>query len=176
MINIKDFKSYFLQNYEFIELLRENNSLVYDRLQDLFKILGFIELMVDENKEVEEELEVIFEVGFSYLHEQLEEIKLYYNNYFNGDFLIFKKYEKFINYILYLNDLVEVLKEKAIFTDLTKKVIDDIYNGIESILTNKSKIDEKVIDKYNALLEQNVPVGTHTTLEIYGMIIEELAI
>ena len=31
MINIQDYKAYMKGNYNFIELLRENNSLVYDR-------------------------------------------------------------------------------------------------------------------------------------------------
>lgn len=176
MINVQDYKAYVKQNYNFLELLRENNSYIYERLNDVLKVLGYIELLVDDETKVNEDLEVIFEVGFSYLHEQLEEIKVYYNTYFKKDYPLFRQYEQFINYSLYLDDLEEVLKEKKLYTIDTKKAIDEIAAEIENVLVNKFEPNKDLFEKFNNLIEANVPIGTLTTLEIFGMIVEELTL
>lgn len=176
MINISDYKSYIHGNYNFLELLRGNNSLVYDRLSDLLKVLGFVELLVDQNKKIDEELEVIFEVGFSYFHEQFEEIKLYYNNYFKKDYHKFKEHELLINYALYLDDLEEVIKEKKLYKAEVAKSFSEIKEEIDAILRGKLSHSIDNFNKYNLIIEQYVPVGTLTTLEIYAMIVEELQI
>lgn len=176
MINISDYKSYIHGNYNFIELLRENNSLVYDRLSDLLKVLGFIELLDDQKKPIEEELELIFDVGFSFFHEQFEEIKLYYNTYFKRNFLKFQENELLINYTLYLDDLEEVLKEKKLFDNEVGISLQEIKEDIDDILRGKKDITIDTFNRYNEIIEQYVPVGTYTTLEIYAMIVEELQI
>ncbi|MCK9470378.1 MAG: hypothetical protein WC006_04875 [Bacilli bacterium] len=176
MINVNDYKSYIHANYNFIELLRENNSLVYDRLSDLLKVLGFIELLYDQKKPIEEELELIFDVGFSFFHEQFEEIKLYYNNYFKRNFLKFMENELLINYTLYLDDLEEVLKEKKIYDNEIDNSFKEIKQEIDDILRSKKNISIDTLNRYNEIIELLVPVGTLTTLEIYAMIVEELQI
>lgn len=176
MININDYKSYIHANYNFIELLRENNSLVYDRLSDLLKVLGFIELLYDQKKPIEEELELIFDVGFSFFHEQFEEIKLYYSTYFKRNFLKFMENELLINYTLYLDDLEEVLKEKKIYDNEIDNSFKEIKQEIDDILRSKKTISIDTLNRYNEIIELLVPVGTLTTLEIYAMIVEELQI
>lgn len=176
MINIADYKSYVHANYNFIELLRENDSLVYDRLGDLLKVLGFIELLVDQSKPVEEELELIFDVGFSFFHEQFEEIKIYYNSYFKKDFFRFKESELLINYTLYIDDLEEVLKEKKIYDKDIAKAFGEIKEDIDNILRGEKSISIDTFNEYNEIIGQYVPTGTLTTLEIYAMIVEELQI
>lgn len=176
MINITDYKAYIQANYNFLELLRENNSLIYDRLNDLLKVLGFIELLADQNKQIEEELELIFEVGFSFLHEQLEEIKIYYNTYFKKNLIKFKEKELLINYYLYINDLEDTLKEKDLFRDEIKGAFSEIKDDIELCLKDKKEHTIEVFDGYNQIIEQYVPTGTLTTLEIFAMIVEELEI
>lgn len=176
MVNITDYKSYIHANYNFLELLRENDSLVYDRLSDLLKVLGFVELLVDQNKPLDEELKVIFEVGFSFFHEQFEEIKIYYNTYFKRDFLKFREHELLINYNLYMDDLEEVLKEKNLYDNELANAFGEIKEDIDNILRGKNAITLDTLNKYNETIELYVPVGTLTTLEIFSLIVEELQI
>lgn len=174
MIDIGDYKSYFHQNFSLIELLRENNSLVYDRINDVLKVLGFIEMLADENKTIEEDFEVIFEVGFSFFHEQFEEIKVYYDEYFKKDFHKFLQYDSLMNYALYLEDLEEVLKEKSMYDDDVKSVVNKISGEIDKILNDQLPFELNLIDSFNENLEHKVPVGVLTTMEIFAMIVEEL--
>lgn len=176
MINIEDYKAYLYQNHNFIELLKENNSLIYDRLEDVFKVLNFIELMVDASKPLEEELEIIFEVGFSYLHEQIEEIKVYYHRVFNNNYSLMQKYESLINYSLYLSDLEEVLKEKNLYNEQTGNTINSVIEKIEKTIMDQQNFEEDIYDHFNHMLEQNINANVLTTLQIYGLIVEELAI
>lgn len=176
MINVQDYKAYIHHNYNFLELLRENNSYIYERLNDVLKVLGYIEMLVDDEIKVNEDLEVIFEVGFSYLHEQLEEIKVYYNTYFNRDYPLFRQYEQFINYSLYLDDLEEVLKEKKLYSVNAQIAIKEIADDIDNVLLNKLNPNKDLFEKFNNLIEANVPIGTITTLEVFGMIVEELTL
>jgi hypothetical protein len=123
---------------------------------------------------VEEEFEVIFETGFSYLHEQMEEIKNIYNLYFKGDLYNLKKFEILINYHLYLSDLEEALKEKSLFTEKVKKEFFKIYGEIEDILSEKKDFDQEIFDRFNTIIEEIAVVGTFSTQEIFGMIKEEI--
>lgn len=174
MIELHDYKSYLLDNQDFIQLLKESNSIIYDRLEDVFNVLEFIEKRVEKYEKVEEEFEVIFEVGFSYLHEQLEELKNIYNLYFKNDLAGLKKYASLINYYLYLSDLVEALKEKSLYSEEAKQAISNIYDEIENIFSEKKDFKQEIFNRFNLILEEFAPVGTLSTQEIYGMIKEEI--
>ena len=101
MLEIEDYKAYLLQNYNLHDL-RSANSLLYERLDDVFSVLEYIEERFTKYQKVEEELEVIFEVGFSFLHEQIEELKNLIRLYFQNDPIGLRKYEHLLNYHLYL--------------------------------------------------------------------------
>lgn len=176
MINITDYKNYYQDNNDFFLLLIEKQSLVYDRLSDVFKVLGFIEMMVDMSKKVDDELEVIFETGFSYFHEQIEQIKIYFKDYFKGNFTKFASYSQLINYSLYLDDLTEALQEKGMLNKESKEAITAIGQEIENILIKHGKYSLEDIDRYDLILQGVVDCSAplYTTQEIYAMIVEEL--
>ena len=86
MLDLTEYKEYCVSNEEFIFMLKENSSEIYDRLRDIFKVLGYIDMLVDQYQNIEEEYEVFYETGFPYLYKQLEEVKIYYNKYFNKNY------------------------------------------------------------------------------------------
>lgn len=176
MINIEDYKSYYQDNNDFFALLIENNSLVYDRLSDVFKVLGFIEMMVDMYQKIDEELEIIFETGFSYFHEQIEQIKIYYKDYFKGNFIKFERYAQLINYSLYLDDLEEALNEKELLNKETKEALTGLGQEIENILIKQEKFSDEDIDRFDLIVGELVNSSNpiYTTQEIFAMIVEEL--
>ncbi|MDD3171357.1 MAG: hypothetical protein PHO86_03450 [Bacilli bacterium] len=176
MINIEDYKNYYQDNNDFFLMLIEKESIVYDRLSDVFKVLGFIELMVDMKKKIDEEIEVIFESGFSYLHEQIEQVKTYYKNYFKGNFDKFESYAPLINYSLYLDDLTEVLQEKNLLNKKAKEMIASLGQEIENVLIKQGKFTDDDIEKYNLMIQEVVVSSPEiiTTQEIFAMIVEEL--
>lgn len=176
MLEIEDYKAYLLQNYNFIDDLRSANSLLYERLDDVFSVLEYIEERFTKYQKVEEELEVIFEVGFSFLHEQIEELKNLIRLYFQNDPIGLRKYEHLLNYHLYLSDLTDALKEKEQYNNDVKNALLSIEEDIDNILREKKDFDDSTLMRFNTLVEENVKVGTFSTLEIFSQIREELDI
>ncbi|MGD9605402.1 MAG: hypothetical protein AB7V00_04540, partial [Bacilli bacterium] len=134
MINTDDYQAYLKQNQQLIELLKQNQSPLYDRMVDVFLVLDYVNQLVNDKSRIDEELEVIFDAGFSYFHEQWELITMIYHRYFHQDIISFTHYGSLINYLLYLDDLEETLKEKELLSDERKQVIQSIYEEIEQKL------------------------------------------
>jgi len=176
MINYSDYNAYIMQNNDFIGMLKDNKTILYERVFEIKTILDYLSEIAAKGNKLQEEMHVIFEVGFSYLHEQLEEIKLYYDIYFKKNVNQLKKYDKFINYSLYLSDLKDTLIDKAIYGQKTKTTFEKIANKIDKILKGLKKADDEIFDEFNIMLEECVPVGTLTTLEVFALVSEELNI
>lgn len=177
MINIDDYNSWLEDNQDLIVMLEKNNSVIYERLDDIIKVLSYIEALYLAQKEVEEDLEVIFDVGFSYLYETIEEVKLYYENYLNNDFILLNQYSYIINYILYLDDLKESLIEEQLFSDDIKTLFSDIFNELDNILKEKKTFKLEILDKFNAKLDVYISsFEVVTVLEVFSRIAEELSL
>ncbi|MDD3999348.1 MAG: hypothetical protein PHX62_00430 [Bacilli bacterium] len=174
MINLDDYKAYLLENKIFLDALKDHHSLIYERLEDVFSVMEYIENQVEKHERVEEEYEIVFEFGFSYLHGQIEEIKNLFNLYFKKDFLGFKKYDALINYHLYLCDLEETLKGLSLYSEQAKTAIFNIYEEIETILSEKKEIDYEILTKFNQTLEEFVSTGTFSNQELFAMMKEEI--
>src|SRR5690554_592383 len=72
-----DFENYINENSNLITYLKDHNSLLDEYVTPIIKSLTFLMKMSQVEKEISEEAEVIFEYGFNYLFENLEQIKLY---------------------------------------------------------------------------------------------------
>lgn len=176
MINVEDYKGYYKDNYDFYSMLSKKQSMIFDRLDDFFRVLGYIEMLVDVEKKVDQELEIIFETGFGYLHEQTEQLKTYYNDYFKQNYKKFEAYAPLINYSLYLDDLTEAMQEKGYLSKKANEVIKEVAEEIEDILINQRKFTDEEIEGYNIKI-QEITGGKkelYTTQEIFAMVVEEL--
>ena len=78
MIQTKDYLSYVASNKDLLELLENNSSILYYHLKDVVYVCDYISDFFSKNKKNEsnDDLNIIFETGFKYLYEQLEQIKL----------------------------------------------------------------------------------------------------
>ena len=176
MIYIDDYKGYKESNKSFFKTLEDNSSLVYDRFNDILKVLGYVEMMHDTNS-LDEDLETIFESGYSYFYEQMEMVKIIYKNYYNSNYQKFSKYEVVINYYLYLEDLLATLSEDKKINKKVKEGLEKILDKIDNLLANQNDFEESFLDELDSDVESlsinNPPL---TTQEVFGMIVEELEI
>lgn len=176
MIPTKDYQSYLKANSTLFDLIDNHAPILHDRFHDVIVVLNFICSLEEQNEIIEEEYEVIFESGFSYLHEQLETIKIYYKNYFreNDEDLI--KYQTVINYILFLDDLTEALSEKNMLSDEVNNVFTELGKKLENILINKEKFNDEDIDNINATVDSYISHtdDVFTTDYIFSLIVDEL--
>lgn len=176
MIQSNDFKGYLKDNHHLIMELHHHDSILISRLQDVLKVLWYICEYEEEGNLINEEQEIFFETGFSYFHEQLEMIKIYYSKYFKSDLHYMLEYERAINYSLYLGDLSEALSEKGYLTKKAENTINKLLDELEAIIREKKKIDENIFDSYDLQIENILPKDEeiHTTDFIFSLIIDEL--
>lgn len=177
MINSQEYRSYMNENNDFLMAFQNFNSLTYIRLANLIKLLNIIVDMEEKDKKVSEELEVVFDSGFTFLTEQIEDIKIYYYKFFDEDFDILFKYEHLINVYLTYEDLMVSIREQSVLDQKTKKMINDILNEIEDVLKNKKELLPERYEEIDAVMLEisNKFPKVKITLEILEEIYDELA-
>ena len=177
MINSQEYRSYMNENSDFLMAFQNFNSLTYIRLANLIKLLNIIVDMEEKDKKVSEELEVVFDSGFTFLTEQIEDIKIYYYKFFDEDFDILFKYEHLINVYLTYEDLMVSIREQSVLDQKTKKMINDILNEIEDVLKNKKELLPERYEEIDAVMLEisNKFPKVKITLEILEEIYDELA-
>lgn len=177
MINSREYEAYMKENNDFLQAFQNINSLTYIRLSNLIKLLNIIVDMDKRKKNISDELEIIFDSGFTFLSDQIEDIKIYFNNFFDEDFDLLFKYEHLINVYLTYEDLMVSIKEQSKLDDSTKKIINDILYEIEDILRNKKELSN---ERYEEIDEVMMEISSQyptvkITLEILEEIYDELA-
>lgn len=177
-MNVQDYQQYYQSNAMLLQKLEEENLFLSHRFQDLIKVLDYIVTLYEGSNKIEEDFEVIFEVGYVFLFHQFEDFKNYFTSYLESDYVLLKKYDTLINYTLYLDDLYQVLQDKDNFTEEQKKVFLNVQTSIEDILKNKAEVTETTFEEFNDSLEEVLlhTTDTITTLEVFEQIIEELAL
>lgn len=180
MIAISDYEHYYSDNLSFINNLKNNNFMLYERLKDVIYSLDFIAKNYEkyEHHESGSDFEEIFEIGFSYFHSQLEQIKIYYNDYFKKDLILFKKYDALVNLVLYIDDFIEALKEQEYYTNERKEVLKEVFDNIEEILSKKLEWAMDDYEDMNNKISSCVPfkVDITTTQELFSKVAEEIMI
>lgn len=180
MIQSNDYKNYISDNKEILNLLEQNNSILYYHLKDVIYVCNYISDFFKKNKESSEteDLEVIFETGFKYLYEQLEQINIYYDKFFNKDYFLFKRYELLVSYTLYIDDISESLSEKEYLTSHRKNILSTLAKDIDKIIVEKASWNDADIDKFNEIINSCLPnnVEILTTEDIFASIAEEIEI
>ena len=180
MIQTLDYKNYLNINKDLITLLKDNDSILYYRFKDVIYVCNYIVEFFKKNKvnSDNEDLEVIFETGFKYLYEQLDQIKIYFEKFFNKDYFLFKKYELLINYALYIDDFSESLAEKNKLTTKRKNILTTLAKDIEKLIIEKASWDDTNIDNFNQVINSCIPnnIEILTTEDIFASIAEEIEI
>ncbi|MFA6627766.1 MAG: hypothetical protein WCT17_04480 [Bacilli bacterium] len=171
-----DYNSWFLQNEDLLKHLYHHESLLFDRMSDVVLVMNHVQHIPESEKNAD--IEVIFDVGFSYLFHRIEEIKIYLDKYFEGDLHRMLHVDTLINYALYLEDLKDTLVEQEAWNDNIKYGFDQIENQIEAFLNEDQEVSDSVIDDFNVILMSIIP-GQHEYLtipEVFSRIVEELNI
>lgn len=180
MIQSKDYLSYVAGNKDLLHLLENNNSILYYHLKDVIYVCDYINNFFRKNKKNDsnDDLVVIFETGFKYLYEQLEQIKIYFEKYFNKDYFLFKNYELLINYALYIDDFTECLAEKEHLTAHRKNILSTLAKDIDKLIIEKASWTDQDIDQFNQIINSCLPSNIEilTTEDIFASIAEEIEI
>lgn len=174
-MKLKEYAAWKKENEDFFKLLEAEKSILLDRLKEVFLVLDKI-VFFDEIARDTSEYQVFFEVGYSYVFDRMNEIKIYFEEYFHGSKMLFKKYELLISYLMYMEDYREVLIEKSKISIHENEMFDKIFKEIEDILKKNKDFSLSLLDNYDFEIQKMIKYDKEilTILDIFSLAYEEM--
>ena len=140
-----------MENHETIEIFEENNSVIYERIEPVYEVVNHIYDLLVEEKEVSEELDIIFTAGFNYLFTQYETIKIYYEKLFQSNCDDFLKYSEMVLYLLYIYDIRSDMENNDIDSDIPE--LNELETCIENLIVDRSTDFDYIKNEMNKTLK-----------------------
>ena len=146
----RDYATWKIENNETLEQFSDNSSVIYERLEPVYEVLNHIYDMAVDKKEIDEDLEIIFQIGFNYLNTQFDIIKIYFETLFQSKCEDFVDYSDMILFLLYIYDLRIDLENNDINSDIEE--LNDLETNIENMIMEKRDDHEFINSKMNETL------------------------
>ncbi len=174
----EDYVSYMNEVQELIEVMIKNNSSIYYVLSDVIKVTDYIYRFHEENENMDEDLEEIFDIGFGFLANTLEDLKTYYYEYFEKDIDKFNYYSELMLYSVYIEDYKGYLEVNDKLNDDVEKALNELIYQIDSILVNKKPYDKSFVISLDSVIDTILPYDPDykTVYNVFRLIVEELGI
>lgn len=173
-----DFKSWYLENVNLIDNMHAKNSILFEHVKDIIDSLAYIndKIEKEEDENLDFDYDGIFDAGYSYLFSYISEIKVYLKNYFDNNINLMLKYDLFLVYYFYINDIKDLLISDDKYTDEAKKDVEYVLDDIDKVLKDKGEIDHKKIDDYNMHISSIIPDNweSRTIPEIFSDVKDKL--
>jgi hypothetical protein len=147
-----DFQNYINENYELLYRLESEESILDDFTSPIIKTLTYLygKALEDEDT-ISKEDKQIFEFGFQFLFENIEQIKLYLKQ-LNNDFELLEKRSFYIKMIFNAEELkVEINKNTELSANEIKKdleKLDEILNFFENLIDVEIEINDELLNAY----------------------------
>ena len=171
-----DYKNWLLENNDFLSHLSHHNSIIYLYLHDVIVSLNYIDAL--EENEVDSDMREIFDTGYAYIYNYVSEVSIILKNYFSGDFHEFVKYDEFINYYMYVQEIKDMLIDDKVYNDIVSEQFEYILDSIDNVIQKKEKMDINLIDEYNERMMSVMPMKKVylTISEIFAEVVDRLKI
>lgn len=159
-----------MENHEVIEIFKKNNSVIYDRIEPVYTVLNHIYDLLVEEKNLEDDLDVIFNAGFNYLYVQFETIKIYYDKLFQSNCDDFLKYSEMVLYLLYIYDIRSDMENNDIDSDITE--LNELETCIENMIIERSNDFDYFKNKMNETLKVVFSIMNYDYVSIVDIFVE----
>lgn len=174
-MKIKEYLTWKKENETFLNMLETEASILLSRMNEVFLVLDKI-IYLEENNLPTNDLQIFFEVGYSYVFDRINETKVYFKEYFFESKMLLKKYEVLINYLMHLEDYIEALKEKEKLTIEASTLFDRIFKELDEILKKNQDFNLSILDEYDLEISKTIKFDKDvlTTLDIFALAYEEM--
>lgn len=173
----RDFASWKLENNDTIEEFNKNSSVIYERLEPVYVVLNHIYDMIIDKKEIDEDLETIFHVGFNYLSTQFDIIKIYFETLFQSKCDDFVDYSGMIVLLLYIFDLRTDMENNDIDSDIEE--LNDLETNIENMIMERRDDHDFINSQMNEVLGkvyEKLDYEYISIIDVFAEIAENLGI
>lgn len=147
----KDYAAWKLENIQILEQFQSNKSVIYDRLEPVYVVLEHIYKLLCDQEELDEDMETIFEVGFNYLNQQFEVIKIYFETLFQSNCEDFNDYSEMLLYLIYLLDIRNDVEAQGFSSDIEE--LNELETEIENMIMERRADYVYIGDKMNEKLD-----------------------
>lgn len=170
----EDYINYINEHNDLLDKLYSTNSEVLFCLEDVIKVCDTIYKLYDKKETLSDEINEIFEIGFGYLVNNLDDLTNYYKDCLDSDIIQFNYYARVLVYSILLEDYKAYLLSNDEYEGKEKEVIEKALKEADEIVSNKKSFDDETI----AFLEKTVNLASKEEYKpsyiIFSMIYEEL--
>lgn len=172
----EDYGNYIGEKEQLILKLKETSSEVLLCLSDCIKVLDYIYRKHMDKAKIDPDMEDIFDIGYGYLSNSLNEIKTYYEDYFDKDINMLNKYAHLIVYSILIDDIKGYLDGEEYLTPERKKTLDDDAYLIDKVMINKEEVTSDIKQRIECDISSVLPkVNTYRPVySVFELIAEEL--
>lgn len=154
-----DYANWKFENHDFIYQLVRSNSKTISRFSSVIIVVDYLyEKYIKDNSLTDDE-EVMFNVGFDYIHDNFFTIKTLLDFTFNGDYIEMEKCSKTINLLLYINEFQAELLNSLENPSKELKPLDDLEHKLTEYLEKKENCPDEFFpyldDIVNKIFDRN---------------------
>lgn len=156
-----DYANWKTENYDFIYKLIKNRSKAIARFTSVIAVVDYLYDKITSDQKLSDDEEVIFSVGFDYIHDNFYTIKTLHDFTFDKNYEEMEKCAQTINLLLYINEFqAELLNSISNQNDIAQ--LDDLETKVLEYLDKK----ENCPDTFFPLLDSIVvPIFEKNELE-----------
>ena len=154
-----DYANWKFENHDFIYQLVRSKSKTISRFSSVIIVVDYLyEKYVKDNSLTPDE-EVMFNVGFDYMHDNFFTIKTLLDYTFNGDYIEMEKCAKTINLLLYVNEFQGELLNNDNILESDLKQLDNFEQKLTDYLDKKENCPDEFFpyldDLVNPIFDRN---------------------
>ncbi|MCF7926533.1 MAG: hypothetical protein K9L74_03065 [Candidatus Izimaplasma sp.] len=173
----RDYASWKLETHDLIEKFKEKNSLIYERFEPIIVVLDYIYNQVCDEQGIDDDLKSIFQIGFHYIYEQFELIKIYFEKIFDSDWDDFLEYSELLLYLLFILDFRKDIETSDVEYD--EELFSNLEVEIEDMIMDRQNNLTYIHDRVNEVLRQvdeQIDYQYESIVDIFVEIAETLGI
>ena len=174
---LKDYASWKIENHDMIKQFIDNNNVIYQRLESVFVVLDHIYDLACNETDLDEDLGIIFEIGFNYLNAQINVIKIYFESLFQANCKDFESYSEMVLFLVYIFDVRTDLENHEYDSDI--EALNNAETYIENMIMERRDDFEYVREMLNEALKitfASVDYEYVSIVDIYVEIAESFGI
>ncbi len=168
MNNISDYKSWLIEEKDILDEYKK--TYIYDRYEVIFEVLDNL----SKNDKLDDDFEVIFEMGFQFIENQISSLKIWAKTFYNNDYKLFFKNSKTILLMIYINENLNEF-ENVKDLDKIKMLEEDVFTALKSKNTVSDELYDIVLKEINKIYVKN-KIENIDMVNVYNKIAEMLKI
>lgn len=172
----EDYANYIDDCSEIIQIMNDHASPLLLIINDVMEVTEYIYHKYNKKEKLNEDLEEIFSLGFSYLSGVLSDIKTYYEECLDKNIDLLNKYASVIISIVMLNDFIDYLDVEESLNDDVKKEIENMVYKLDGIVSNQKSFDSDIITDAEYMIDSYLPknLDFKPVYMVFALIKEEL--